>query len=228
MSSMFSNKRACMFADCTVQRRRGAGVWVWYGNGSSPAVSDTPGSAIWDTHQPSRRPLRPVPSLWAGKRGCLTWKVLNSLGLPPYLYRYICTLSIVIYCNIHITFQFLLLTRHFSLTLWFSVSFFLLSMASSTFKDFDLASTQQRPDSVLRRRRRQKQAALESSAASSVVAQPSAARRFVRLAVMGLTVALGAAALAVVNTALEWAPKLDLFPWTAPVFHPLCYNLDCI
>ncbi|XP_041800237.1 TBC1 domain family member 20 isoform X1 [Chelmon rostratus] len=87
------------------------------------------------------------------------------------------------------------------------------SMATSTFKDFDLASTQQRPDSVLRRRRRQKQAAaLESSAASSVVAQPSAARRFVRLAVMGLTVALGAAALAVVNTALEWAPKLDLFP----------------
>lgn len=88
-------------------------------------------------------------------------------------------------------------------------------MASSTFKDFDLASTQQRPDSVLRRRRRQKQAALESAAAASsagAVAQPSAARRFVRLAVMGLTVALGAAALAVVNTALEWAPKLDLFP----------------
>lgn len=85
-------------------------------------------------------------------------------------------------------------------------------MATSTFKDFDLASTQQRPDSVLRRRRRQKQAALESSAPSSAVAQPSAARRFVRLAVMGLTVALGAAALAVVNTALEWAPKLDLFP----------------
>ncbi|XP_060899281.1 TBC1 domain family member 20 isoform X1 [Labrus mixtus] len=92
------------------------------------------------------------------------------------------------------------------------------SMASSTFKDFDLASTQQRPDSVLRRRRRQRQAALESSAAaaaaaaSSAVTQPSTARRFVRLAVMGLTVALGAAALAVVNTALEWAPKLDLFP----------------
>ncbi|XP_047438959.1 TBC1 domain family member 20 isoform X3 [Mugil cephalus] len=88
------------------------------------------------------------------------------------------------------------------------------STAASTFKDFDLASTQQRPDSVLRRRRRQKEAAMESSAVSSVVtvAQPSVARRFVRLAVMGLTVALGAAALAVVNTALEWAPKLDLFP----------------
>ncbi|XP_014326581.1 TBC1 domain family member 20 [Xiphophorus maculatus] len=88
------------------------------------------------------------------------------------------------------------------------------SMATSTFKDFELASTQQRPDTVLRRRRRQKQGSPESSTASPVmtVAQPSTARRFVRLAVMGLTVALGAAALAVVNTALEWAPKLDLFP----------------
>ena len=69
---------------------------------------------------------------------------------------------------------------------------------------------------MLRRRRRQKQAELESSGAAGpsavAVAQPSVARRFVRLAVMGLTVALGAAAFAVVNTALEWAPKLDLFP----------------
>uniref|UniRef100_A0A8C6SPP8 TBC1 domain family, member 20 n=1 Tax=Neogobius melanostomus TaxID=47308 RepID=A0A8C6SPP8_9GOBI len=87
------------------------------------------------------------------------------------------------------------------------------SMATTTFKDFELASTQ-RPDSVLRRRRRQKSGPVESPASSAVVAvaQPSAARRFVRLAVMGLTVALGAAALTLVNTALEWAPKLDLFP----------------
>uniref|UniRef100_A0A1A8GCJ3 TBC1 domain family member 20 n=1 Tax=Nothobranchius korthausae TaxID=1143690 RepID=A0A1A8GCJ3_9TELE len=88
------------------------------------------------------------------------------------------------------------------------------STAASTFKDFELASTQLQPDSVLRRRRKQKAAALESSSTSPVVAvaRPSTSRRFVRLAVMGLTVALGAAALAVVNTALEWAPKLDLFP----------------
>lgn len=87
------------------------------------------------------------------------------------------------------------------------------SMATTTFKDFELASTQ-RPDSVLRRRRRQKSGPVENPAPSAVVAvaQPSAARRFVRLAVMGLTVALGAAALTLVNTALEWAPKLDLFP----------------
>uniref|UniRef100_A0A4W5PL73 TBC1 domain family member 20 n=1 Tax=Hucho hucho TaxID=62062 RepID=A0A4W5PL73_9TELE len=82
---------------------------------------------------------------------------------------------------------------------------------ASTFKDFDLVSEQQRPDSVLRRRLREKQA-LEGAAAGAMVAtaQPTVARRFVRLAVMGLTVALGAAALTLVNTALEWAPKLDL------------------
>ncbi|XP_042180519.1 TBC1 domain family member 20 isoform X1 [Oncorhynchus tshawytscha] len=83
--------------------------------------------------------------------------------------------------------------------------------AASTFKDFDLVSEQQRPDSVLRRRLREKQA-LEGAAAGAMVAmtQPTVARRFVRLAVMGLTVALGAAALTLVNTALEWVPKLDL------------------
>ncbi|XP_024230804.1 TBC1 domain family member 20 isoform X2 [Oncorhynchus tshawytscha] len=84
-------------------------------------------------------------------------------------------------------------------------------MAASTFKDFDLTPEQQRPDTVLRRRRRERQA-LKGAAAGAMVAtaQPTTARRFVRLAVMGLTVALGAAALTLVNTALEWAPKLDL------------------
>ncbi|XDV22552.1 hypothetical protein PO909_027425 [Leuciscus waleckii] len=76
--------------------------------------------------------------------------------------------------------------------------FSLSRTAVSTFKDFELASTQQRPDTVLRQRRMEQQ---------------TTGRRFMRLAVMGLTVALGAAALAVVNSALEWAPKLDLlFP----------------
>ncbi|XP_028855073.1 TBC1 domain family member 20 isoform X2 [Denticeps clupeoides] len=82
--------------------------------------------------------------------------------------------------------------------------------ASSTFKDFELASAQQRPDTVLRRRRQeQQQPSLDGQTGALVAVQPTA-RRFVRLAVMGLTVALGAAALAVVNSALEWAPKLDL------------------
>ncbi|XP_072521853.1 TBC1 domain family member 20 [Salminus brasiliensis] len=91
--------------------------------------------------------------------------------------------------------------------------------AASTFKDFELASAQQRPDAVLRRRRKEQQqqqqqqaAQMEARSGTVAVVQPTA-RRFVRLAVMGLTVALGAAALAVVNSALEWAPKLDLlFP----------------
>ncbi|XP_042567644.1 TBC1 domain family member 20-like isoform X3 [Cyprinus carpio] len=88
--------------------------------------------------------------------------------------------------------------------------------AVSTFKDFELASTQQRPDTVLRQRRKeqqqQQQRTLEAQRGRVAVVRPTA-RRFMRLAVMGLTVALGAAALAVVNSALEWAPKLDLlFP----------------
>ncbi|XP_018611160.1 TBC1 domain family member 20 [Scleropages formosus] len=88
--------------------------------------------------------------------------------------------------------------------------------AASTFKDFELASTQQRPDTVLRRRRKEQvvagrePGAVPKVAAGVVAVVRPRARRFVRLAVMGLTVALGAAALAVVNTALEWAPKLDL------------------
>ncbi|XP_026108116.1 TBC1 domain family member 20-like [Carassius auratus] len=88
--------------------------------------------------------------------------------------------------------------------------------AVSSFKDLELASTQQRPDTVHRRRRKeqqkQQQRPLEAQRGSVAVVRPTA-RRFMRLAVMGLTVALGAAALAVVNSALEWAPKLDLlFP----------------
>lgn len=90
--------------------------------------------------------------------------------------------------------------------------------AVSTFTDFELASAQQRPDTVLRRRRKEQQqqqqhgGAVDPRRGTVVVIQP-ATRRLVRLAVMGITVALGAAAWAVVNSALEWAPKLDLlFP----------------
>lgn len=135
---------------------------------------------------------------------CATYITLHILSVSCHIKQWFCLI-------IHGSYVLSLLV---SLYLCFSVD--VISTAASTFKDFDLASTQQRPDSVLRRRRRQKEAAMESSAVNSVVtvAQPSVARRFVRLAVMGLTVALGAAALAVVNTALEWAPKLDLFPWT--------------
>ncbi|XP_028667824.1 TBC1 domain family member 20 [Erpetoichthys calabaricus] len=79
--------------------------------------------------------------------------------------------------------------------------------AASTFKDFELASAQQRPDMVLRQRFREQ--ASQEAKARGVIVKPRT-NRFMKLAVMGLTVALGAAALAVVNTALEWAPKIDL------------------
>jgi len=83
--------------------------------------------------------------------------------------------------------------------------------AASTFKDFELASAQQRPDMVLRQRFR---GLLRPEERTKDVLTKPRTNRFVKLAVMGLTVALGAAALAVVKSALEWAPKfqLQLFP----------------
>ncbi|XP_028904469.1 TBC1 domain family member 20 [Ornithorhynchus anatinus] len=97
--------------------------------------------------------------------------------------------------------------------------------AASTFEDFELASAQRRPDAVLRRRGVGGRGALGgrwSRGRAEAEARPEGGSlrgrgpppRLVKLAVMGLTVALGAAALAVVRTALDWAPKLDvrLFP----------------
>ncbi|XP_005006620.1 TBC1 domain family member 20 isoform X2 [Cavia porcellus] len=83
--------------------------------------------------------------------------------------------------------------------------------AASTFKDFELVSAQQKPDMVLRQRFR---GLLRPEAHTKDVLTKPRTNRFVKLAVMGLTVALGAAALAVVKSALEWAPKfqLQLFP----------------
>ncbi|XP_060133365.1 TBC1 domain family member 20 isoform X4 [Zootoca vivipara] len=80
--------------------------------------------------------------------------------------------------------------------------------AASTFKDFELASAQQRPDTVLRQRFRERLRVEER--AKLLLATKPRTNRFVKLAVMGLTVALGAAALAVVKSALEWAPKFEL------------------
>ncbi|KAG8447273.1 hypothetical protein GDO86_014658 [Hymenochirus boettgeri] len=80
-------------------------------------------------------------------------------------------------------------------------------IAASTFKDFELASTQQHPDTVLRRRFRDH--VHPELGAKSVLTKPRT-NRLMKLAVMGLTVALGAAALAVVKSALDWAPKFEL------------------
>ncbi|XP_075702505.1 TBC1 domain family member 20 isoform X1 [Rhinoderma darwinii] len=79
--------------------------------------------------------------------------------------------------------------------------------AVSTFKDFELASTQQRPDMVLRRRFRD---SIRPERGIKTVLTKPRTNRLVKLAVMGLTVALGAAALAVMKSALEWAPKFEL------------------
>ncbi|KAE8574225.1 hypothetical protein XENTR_v10003334 [Xenopus tropicalis] len=79
--------------------------------------------------------------------------------------------------------------------------------AASTFKDFELASTQQHPDTVLRRRLRD--SAHRDPGTKGVLTKPRT-NRLMKLAVMGLTVALGAAALAVVKSALDWAPKFEL------------------
>ncbi|XP_013922597.1 PREDICTED: TBC1 domain family member 20 [Thamnophis sirtalis] len=80
--------------------------------------------------------------------------------------------------------------------------------AVSTFKDFELASSQQQPDTILRQRFREQHRVEER--AKSLLATKPRTNRFVKLAVMGLTVALGAAAVAVVKSALEWAPKFEL------------------
>ncbi|KAM4606820.1 TBC1 domain family member 20 [Discoglossus pictus] len=79
--------------------------------------------------------------------------------------------------------------------------------AASTFKDFELASAQQHPDTVLRRRFRD--SVPQDHGNKTVLTKPRT-NRLVKLAVMGLTVALGAAALAVVKSALDWAPKFEL------------------
>nr|XP_033819270.1 TBC1 domain family member 20 isoform X1 [Geotrypetes seraphini] len=80
-------------------------------------------------------------------------------------------------------------------------------IAASTFKDFELASCQQRPDSILRQRFRND---VRCDDHSRSILSRTRSSRFMKLAVMGLTVALGAAALAVVKSALDWAPKFEL------------------
>nr|XP_032830351.1 TBC1 domain family member 20 [Petromyzon marinus] len=90
------------------------------------------------------------------------------------------------------------------------------STAISTFKDFELASTQQRPDNVLRHRRAAASPAggAEGGGTGPVADVVQGPSRMLKLAVWGLTATLGAAAIAAVNTALEWVPEfvLRLFP----------------
>ncbi|KAK1799725.1 hypothetical protein P4O66_006271 [Electrophorus voltai] len=86
-----------------------------------------------------------------------------------------------------------------------------LESPASTFEDVQSAR-RRRKEQLRPPQQQQQRNPVEVQRSSLAVVQPTA-RRIMRLAVMGLTVALGAAALAMVNSALEWAPKLDLlFP----------------
>lgn len=62
----------------------------------------------------------------------------------------------------------------------------------------------QRPDSVLRE---QLQKRHENQLALPMNTQPTTTNQLVKMAVWGLSATLGATALAVVQTALNWAPE---------------------
>ncbi|XP_066531446.1 TBC1 domain family member 20 [Hoplias malabaricus] len=85
------------------------------------------------------------------------------------------------------------------------------SIAISSFQDFQTSTLQQRPDSVLRQQHHQRHnATLDLTQAS---ARGGGAHQLVKMAVWGLSATLGAAALAVAQTAMDWAPEflLQLF-----------------
>ncbi|XP_051872351.1 TBC1 domain family member 20 isoform X2 [Pristis pectinata] len=85
------------------------------------------------------------------------------------------------------------------------------SVTISTFQDFQLATSQQRPDAVLCKQSRERARLPPNNAKAPA---PTGANQLVKMAVWGLTATLGAAAFAVVNTAMEWAPEFvfQLFP----------------
>ncbi|XP_067416270.1 TBC1 domain family member 20-like [Emydura macquarii macquarii] len=85
------------------------------------------------------------------------------------------------------------------------------SISIGSFTAFQLAASHQRPDAVLRRQQQQDGAhAVEEAGALLPTAGHSP---LVKAAVWGISATLGAAALAVTQTALEWAPEflLQLF-----------------
>ncbi|XP_065140319.1 TBC1 domain family member 20 isoform X4 [Paramisgurnus dabryanus] len=77
-------------------------------------------------------------------------------------------------------------------------------VAIRTFKDFQRSTLMQRPDSVLRE---QLQKRHENQLALPMNTQPTTTNQLVKMAVWGLSATLGATALAVVQTALNWAPE---------------------
>uniref|UniRef100_A0A8C7DV70 Zgc:63863 n=1 Tax=Oncorhynchus kisutch TaxID=8019 RepID=A0A8C7DV70_ONCKI len=92
--------------------------------------------------------------------------------------------------------------------------YLLLSLSSITincFKAFQMTTQQQRPDSVLRRQLlrgpAQGRGGPDAQMAQPRDTQPNqAANQLIKMAVWGISATLGAAALAVAQTALDWAP----------------------
>ncbi|KPP73853.1 TBC1 domain family member 20-like [Scleropages formosus] len=78
------------------------------------------------------------------------------------------------------------------------------SITINSFKDFQMATLKQRPDAVLRRQLRQRSPALPVAPENG---QASGTSQLIKVAVWGISATLGAAALAVAQTALDWAPE---------------------
>ncbi|KAK3532546.1 hypothetical protein QTP86_023733 [Hemibagrus guttatus] len=89
------------------------------------------------------------------------------------------------------------------------------SIAISTFQDFQTSTQQQRPDSILQQQRQHLHQHRDNrlALAHPHIAQPSGTQQLIRMAVWGISATLGAAALAVAQTAMDWAPDflLQLF-----------------
>lgn len=77
-------------------------------------------------------------------------------------------------------------------------------IAISTFTDFQTSTLRQRPDSVLRQQLHKRH---ENQLALPMSPQPASTNQLVKMAVWGLSATLGAAALAVAQTAMDWAPE---------------------
>ncbi|KAM9493777.1 TBC1 domain family member 20 [Clarias gariepinus] len=89
------------------------------------------------------------------------------------------------------------------------------SIAINSFQDFQMSTQQQRPDSVLRQQRQYLHQRQDPrlTLIQPHSAQPSGTHQLIRMAVWGISATLGAAALAVAQTAMDWAPEflLQLF-----------------
>ncbi|XP_016096381.1 TBC1 domain family member 20-like [Sinocyclocheilus grahami] len=77
-------------------------------------------------------------------------------------------------------------------------------IAISTFTDFQTSTLRQRPDSVLRQQLENRH---ENQLALPMSTQPASTNQLIKMAVWGLSATLGAAALAVAQTAMDWAPE---------------------